>query len=67
MRCQSTEAAERRLAANCFDNLFCTATTTTTTTGITAADAVIAIDFIRVRVIFSLLMPTDTDMHARMT
>jgi len=41
--------------------------TTTTTTGTTAADAVIAIDFIRVRVIFSLLMPTDTDMHARMT
>ena len=65
MRCQSTEAAERRLAANCFDNLFCTATTTAT--GTTAADAVIAIDFIRVRVIFSLLMPTDTDMHARMT
>jgi len=66
MRCQSTDAAERRLAANCFDNLFCT-TTTTTTTGTTAAGAAIAIDFIRVRVIFSVLMPTDTDMHARMT
>jgi len=65
MRCQSTEGAERRLAANCFDNLFCTATATTT--GTTAAGAAIAIDFIRVRVIFSLLMPTDTDMHARMT